>query len=59
MITLDDEAKAREVLAEHGGYLVKTNGKFYIMSAEEYVRYTETAKESFTSTNNGNANAPL
>jgi hypothetical protein len=59
VITLDDEAKARETLAQHGGYLVKENGKFYIMSAEEYVCYTQTTKDSFTSTNNNNANAPL
>jgi hypothetical protein len=39
MITLDDEVKAREMVAQHGGYLVKANGKFYIMNAEKYVRY--------------------
>ncbi len=59
MITLDDEAKAREMVAQHGGYLVKTDGKFYIMSVEEYIRYTQTTKDSFTSTNNKNANTPL
>ena len=59
MITLDDEAKAREMLADRGGYLVKANGKFHIMSAEEYTRYTKTTKDSFTSTDKGNANAPM
>ena len=59
MITLDDEAKAREMLAERGGYLVKTNGKFHIMSAEEYTHYTEATKDSFTSTDNSNANTPM
>jgi hypothetical protein len=49
MITLDDEAKARETLAQHGGYLVKENSKFHIMSVEEYVCYTQTTKDSFTS----------
>jgi hypothetical protein len=59
MITLDDEAKARELLAAQGDYLVKANGKFYIMSAEEYTHYIRTTKDSFTSTNNENANAQL
>ena len=59
MITLDDEAKAREMLTDRGGYLVKANGQFYIMSAGEYVCYTETTKDSFTSTNSDNANAPM
>jgi hypothetical protein len=59
MITLDDEAKAREVLADRGGYLVKANGKFHIMSADEYTRYTETTKDSFTSTDKSNANAQM
>ncbi len=40
MIMLDDEAKARELLAERGGYLVKANGKFHIMSSEEYTNHT-------------------
>jgi hypothetical protein len=59
MITLDDEAKAREMVAQHGGYLVKVDSKFCIMSVEEYVRYTQTTKDSFTSTNNSNANTLL
>jgi hypothetical protein len=44
MITLDDEAKARELLAQRGGYLAKANGKFCVMSAEEYVHYTKPPK---------------
>ena len=59
MITLDEETKAREMVAQHGGYLVKANGKFHIMSAEEYAHYTKTTKDPFTSTNNNNANSPL
>ena len=59
MIMLDDEAKARELLADRGGYLVRANGKFHVMSAEEYTNYTETTKDSFTSTNHDNANTPM
>jgi hypothetical protein len=59
MITLDDETKAREMLAQHGGYLVKANDKFHVMNTEEYVHFTQTAKDSFTSTNNNNVNASL
>ena len=59
MITLEDEVKAREILADRGGYLVKANDKFYIMSAEEYTKYTETTNDTFTSTDKGNANTPM
>jgi hypothetical protein len=59
MITLEDEVKAREILADRGGYLVKANDKFYIMSAEEYTKYIETTKDTFTSISGEDANAQL